>query len=102
MPDTLKPGIDSYDREMVIDYYGFNSVEEYYRQTSALYFLDRLTLPYLIIYSQDDPMFEPDILPQMKQQMAQKPNAHLILTEKGGHSGDKPNGIAKAYRPYIS
>jgi predicted alpha/beta-fold hydrolase len=93
-PDTLKPGaveritsIDSYDREMVIDYYGFNSVEEYYRQTSALYFLDRLTLPYLIIYSQDDPMFEPDILPQMKQQMAQKPNAHLILTEKGGHIG---------------
>jgi len=91
-PHTLKPGavecitsIDNYDREMVIDYYGFNSIFAYYHQTSALYFLDRLALPYLIIYSQNDPLFEPSIWPQMKQRMAQNRNAHLILTKKGGH-----------------
>lgn len=91
-PDSLKPdalermtSVDSCDRQMVIDYYGFQRVEDYYRQTSALYILDRLTLPYLIIYAQDDPIFDPQIIPQMKQRMAQNPNAHLILTEKGGH-----------------
>lgn len=89
---SLKPGalermtsVSECDREMVIDYYGFQSVEDYYHQTSALYFLDQLTLPYLIIYAQDDPLFDPQIIPQMKQRMAQNSNAHLILTEKGGH-----------------
>ncbi|MDJ1180488.1 alpha/beta fold hydrolase [Roseofilum sp. BLCC_M91] len=93
-PQSLKPGalermisVDNCDREMVIDYYGFNSVEDYYQQTSALYFLDQLTLPYLIIYAEDDPLFDPQIIPHMKQRMAQNPNAHLILTKKGGHIG---------------
>ncbi|WP_318722978.1 YheT family hydrolase [Roseofilum sp. SID1] len=99
-PQTLKSGavermtsVDRCDREMVIDYYGFNSIEDYYHQTSALYFLDRLTLPYLIIYAEDDPLFNPQIIPQMKERMAQNSHAHLILTQKGGHIShiNKPN-----------
>jgi len=101
-PQSIKPGalermtsLDNCDREMVIDYYGFNSVEDYYQQTSPLYFLDQLTLPYLIVYAEDDPLFDPAIIPQMKQRMAQNPNAHLILTEKGGHVAhiNQPNPL---------
>lgn len=91
-PYTVKPGavehirsIDSFDREMVIDYYGFASVCEYYKKTSAIYFLDKLTLPYLIIYSEDDPMFDPKLITEVKKIMSNNPNAHLILTEFGGH-----------------
>ena len=91
-PETVKPGaierinsLDSFDREMVIDYYGFISVEEYYSKTSTLYFLDQLNLPYLIIYAQDDPMFEPNLIFEAQQRIEQNPNGRIILTQSGGH-----------------
>jgi uncharacterized protein len=92
-PHTLKPdavesikSIDSFDREMAIAHYGFTSVAEYYQKTSAIYFLDQLTLPYLLVYSQDDPMFDPKLIKEAKQLMDGNSNAHLILTEFGGHT----------------
>jgi predicted alpha/beta-fold hydrolase len=91
-PNTVKSGaverigsIDSFDHEMVINYYGFESVTEYYQKTSAIYFLDKLTLPYLIIYSENDPMFDPKLIQEAKKLMSTNSNAHLILTEFGGH-----------------
>lgn len=77
--------IDSYDREIAIGYYGFASVAEYYRQTSALYFLDELTLPHLILYSKDDPMFVPDLVPEIKRRTSSNPHSRFVLTDKGGH-----------------
>ncbi len=92
-PDAVKPGavervnsIDSFDREMVIDYYGFASVDEYYQKTSAIYFLTELTLPYLIVYAEDDPIFDPKLIPEIKQLISENPYAHLLLTEFGGHT----------------
>ncbi|MEG4575277.1 alpha/beta fold hydrolase [Microcoleus sp. N3A4] len=92
-PYTVKPGaveriksIDSFDREIAIDYYGFTSVAEYYQKTSAIYFLDKLTLPYLIVYSQDDPMFDPKLIAEVEQLTDGNPNAHFILTQFGGHT----------------
>ncbi len=91
-PNTVKSGaverigsIDSFDQEMVIDYYGFESVTEYYQKTSAIYFLDKLTLPYLIIYSENDPMFDPKLIQEAKKLMSNNSNAHLIVTQFGGH-----------------
>lgn len=91
-PNAVKAGtvervnsIRAFDREMVIDYYGFSSVEEYYQKTSGLYLLDRLTLPYLAIYAADDPMFAPDLVPEIRQRSQQNPYARLLLTELGGH-----------------
>lgn len=91
-PETVKSGaierIDSiraFDREMVIDYYGFASVAEYYRKTSALYLLDRLTLPYLIVYAADDPVFDPSLVPEIKLRVNQSAYGHLLLTSQGGH-----------------
>ena len=92
-PHTLKPdaverikSIDSFDREMAIAYYGFSSVSEYYQKTSAIYFLERLTLPYLLVYAQDDPMFDPKLITEAEQLISGNPNAHLILTNFGGHT----------------
>lgn len=92
-PETMKPGalkrinsIDSFDQEMVIDYYGFASVAEYYEKTSALYFLDKLTRPYFMLYSQDDPMFEPGLVADLKERVARNPQAYLLMTKHGGHT----------------
>jgi len=91
-PNTLKPGnlerihsIDSFDHEIVIDYYGFASVAEYYRKTSGLYILEKLDRPYLMIYAQDDPMYEPAIIAELQQRIRTNPKASLMLTKRGGH-----------------
>ncbi|HEY9633149.1 MAG TPA: alpha/beta fold hydrolase [Coleofasciculaceae cyanobacterium] len=91
-PEAIKPGavervnsIRTFDEYMVIDYYGFASVTDYYQKTSALYLLDTLALPYLVIYAADDPMFDPELLPELEQRTSCNPYAQLILTPQGGH-----------------
>lgn len=91
-PEAVKQGaaervdsIRAFDREMVIDYYGFPSTEDYYQKTSGLYLLDRIQLPYLLIYAADDPMFIPDLVPEIQQRCGQNPLANLLLTSRGGH-----------------
>lgn len=77
--------IRSFDQEMVIDYYGFSSVTEYYEQTAGLYLLDQLTLPYLVIYAADDPIFDSSLVTDLKNRMSSNSYGHLLLTDYGGH-----------------
>jgi uncharacterized protein len=98
--NTIKDGalariysIDSFDQEMAIAYYGFANVNEYYEKTSGLYLLDKLTLPYLIIYAKDDPMYDPTLVPEIQERIGMNPHAHLILSDRGGHTAHI--GIAK-------
>ncbi|NBD17685.1 MAG: alpha/beta fold hydrolase [Cyanobacteria bacterium] len=77
--------IRDFDREMVIDYYGFASDTDYYHYTAGLYLLDQLTLPYLIVYAADDPIFEPNIIPEMQAKVEKNADGHLLLTAHGGH-----------------
>jgi uncharacterized protein len=93
-PETVPPGIlervnyiSEFDDEMVIDYYGFSSVEDYYKQTSGLYLLEDLKLPHLILYAKDDPMFDPRILPELRLRSGGNPQATLVITPHGGHVG---------------
>ena len=83
-PDRID-SIRSFDREMVIDYYGFRSVTEYYHLTGGLYLLDRLTLPYLVVYAADDPIFDPSLVPEIESRVASNPHGKLLLTDCGGH-----------------
>ncbi len=92
-PETVTPGIidlihsiDEYDRHMSIDYYGFTNIFDFYRATSALYIFDKIKLPFLIIYAQDDPVFDPDLIMEVQRQVKNNPNSSLILTEAGGHN----------------
>jgi predicted alpha/beta-fold hydrolase len=91
-PDAVKPSavesvnsIRAFDQYMVIDYYGFASVAEYYQKTSGLYLLEAIALPYLVIYAADDPLFEPELIPELERRTSGNPYAHLILTSQGGH-----------------
>ena len=91
-PEAVKPGavervnsIRTFDQYMVIDYYGFTSVFDYYEKTSGLYLLDTIALPYLVIYAADDPLFAPEVIPELEERTSRNPNAHLILTPQGGH-----------------
>jgi len=88
LSSTQVERIDSirrFDREVVIDYYGFTSETDYYNQTAGLYLLEQLTLPYLIVYAMDDPIFDPTLGPDIQARMANNSYGHLLLTNHGGH-----------------
>lgn len=76
-----------YDHELVIPRLGFASVEEYYRLSSPLPFLPHLTKPTLILYPQDDPMFDPTIVPDLQAACGENCAIDLQITATGGHVG---------------
>ncbi len=76
-----------FDHELVVPRLGLTSVEEYYQVSSPLPFLPHLTKPTLILYPQDDPMFDPTIVPDLINACQNNPHIQLIVTEQGGHVG---------------
>lgn len=77
----------SFDRELVIERLGFTSVEDYYAASSPLPFLPYLEKPTLILYAVDDPLFDPDIIPDLEKACQSNPAITLGLTQYGGHVG---------------
>jgi predicted alpha/beta-fold hydrolase len=93
-PGTINPeaieranSIWSFDHELVIGRLGFPSVEAYYEASSALHLLPNLEKPTLIVYAQDDPLFDPAIIPDLKAVCASNKAIDLLLTRYGGHVG---------------
>ncbi|WP_315788362.1 YheT family hydrolase [Fischerella sp. JS2] len=77
----------SFDEELVIQRLGFPSVKAYYDASSALQLLPNLQKPTLIIYAEDDPLFDPAIIPDLQLACAANPMIDLLLTRSGGHVG---------------
>jgi predicted alpha/beta-fold hydrolase len=93
-PNSIDPeaiarvnSIWSFDEELVIKRLGFSSVEAYYDASSALQLLPNLQKPTLIIYAEDDPLFDPAIIPDLQSACAANPRIDLLLTRYGGHVG---------------
>jgi predicted alpha/beta-fold hydrolase len=76
-----------FDHELVIDRLGFATVEAYYDASSPLPFMAELTIPTLILYAADDPLFSPEIIPDLERVCAANPSLDLVLTDCGGHVG---------------
>jgi predicted alpha/beta-fold hydrolase len=93
-PDDFDPeaiaraeSIWGFDRELVIPRLGFASVEAYYAASAALPLLDRLTKPTLVLYAQDDPMFDPALGPELAAAGDRNAWLDVLLTQHGGHVG---------------
>ena len=91
-PDFIDPeaidranSIWKFDEEFIIERLGFSSVEAYYQATSPLYFLPHLQKKTLIIYAEDDPLFDPTIVPDLKAACKNNSAIDLIVTRYGGH-----------------
>ncbi len=76
-----------FDRELVIGPLGFPSVEAYYQASSPLYILPQLSKSTLIVYAEDDPMFDPTLVPDLQAACDRNDALHLLLTQYGGHVG---------------
>lgn len=76
-----------FDHELVIKPLGFASVEDYYAASSGLQLLPQFRKPTLILYAEDDPLFDPTIIPDLKAATSQNSAIHLLSTQYGGHVG---------------
>lgn len=64
--------------------YGAESADDYYAKNASKPWLDKITLPALIINAKNDPFMPPEFLPT---QAEVSPTVTLEYTEEGGHVG---------------
>lgn len=92
----LEPGFDvdgilestsirAFDEALTAPLHGFDSAEQYYRESSSSGFLEGIRVPTLLLHSMDDPFLPSDAVPTTT--MGDNPLLHPVLTAKGGHVG---------------
>jgi len=75
--------------------HGFADAEEYYEENSALYFLERIKVPVLILNAQNDPFLSHKCFPY---QLAKKSNlVYVEFPNHGGHVGFTPHNFQNPY-----
>ena len=65
--------------------WGFGSIEEYYKEASALPYVGQISVPALMIHAKDDPIVPAS--PLGSEQIVGNPNIIVMLTKHGGHGG---------------
>lgn len=73
-----------YDSLYTVPVHGFESVDEYYSQTSSRHYLKTISVPTLLLHAKDDPFMTEEAIPQPNELSSK---VKLELTETGGHVG---------------
>lgn len=74
-----------FDRRFTAPFHGFRSVEEYWGSSSALKYLQDISVPTLAISALDDPFLSPSCFPHALAE--QHPHLYLETPLHGGHVG---------------
>jgi hypothetical protein len=74
-----------FDRRFTAPFHGFSSVEEYWRTSSSLRYLDGIAIPTLALSATDDPFLSPSCLPLERART--HPSLFLETPQHGGHVG---------------
>jgi len=81
--------IRQFDDAYTAPHAGFGTAANYYHQASAIRLIDRVTIPTLIVGSEDDP-FEP-VAQFRRPEVTGNPAVRVILSPNGGHCGFMSN-----------
>jgi predicted alpha/beta-fold hydrolase len=65
--------------------HGFSGAEDYYKRSSSIHFVGRITTPTLALNAADDPFLPADVLP--RAQVAASSSVDFRVTKTGGHVG---------------
>jgi uncharacterized protein len=74
-----------FDEKFTAPLHGFKSALEYWKDSSSIFYLDKISIPTLIVNAQNDPFLTPECYPIKEAQN----NDHLFLEmpKYGGHCG---------------
>ncbi len=73
-----------FDDKVTAPLHGFSGVHDYYSQSSSRQFLNKITVPTLLLHAKDDPFMTPDVIPE-PHELAEC--VTLEVTNAGGHLG---------------
>jgi predicted alpha/beta-fold hydrolase len=74
-----------FDNAATAPLHGFRDADDYYRQSSSLYYLGRIRTPALCINAEDDPFLPREALERARA--AASPAVQIVTTPRGGHVG---------------
>eukprot|EP00798_Chlamydomonas_sp_ICE-L_P020084 gene20084-26801_t len=77
--------IDGYDEAVTIHSFGWESVEEYYKNGSSQRSVARIQIPLMCIHALDDPISCKEAIPY--EELTANANCVLVTTGSGGHLG---------------
>jgi hypothetical protein len=92
---TKARGLVEFDNALTAPRHGWRDAAEYYAVNSSIDYLDKVTVPLLLIHAKDDPMVP--FGPYMSVDWDALPTTRLILTDHGGHVGFHSRGSAPYY-----
>jgi uncharacterized protein len=67
--------------------HGFRDAHDYYSQSSAIGWIDKIRLPTLLLSAVDDPFLPPEVLDDVRPIAARNPALEVEFVERGGHVG---------------
>lgn len=76
-----------FDDLMTAPLHGFADARDYYSRSSSLGWIDRISIPTLLLSSVDDPFLPPEVLDEVHAIAQDNPALQLEFTLKGGHAG---------------
>jgi predicted alpha/beta-fold hydrolase len=84
--------IRDFDDQITARYCGFAGAQDYYTRAASANVIDRIVVPTLVLYAEDDPFIR--ILPKTRQKLLNNPNITFVETASGGHCAflAEPNG----------
>ena len=77
--------IRAFDRDFTAPRNGYDSVDDYYADNSAVPSLPKITIPTVLLYALDDPFIPADVYEEFDWQ--RNPKLFPLLVERGGHVG---------------
>ncbi len=84
----------SFDEQLTAPIHGFSSAADYYRKSSCRSYLNKISLPTLIVQSKDDPFLPVSAIPAAPELSN---HVRLMLTNKGGHVGFLGRDLDESY-----
>jgi uncharacterized protein len=87
---------EEFDGRYTAPVHGFRDAEDYWEKTSARQFLDRITVPTLILIACDDPLLTPESFPVAEAEG--NPCLFLEMPKSGGHLGFID--LARGFEPW--
>tara|TARA_R110001599_G_scaffold9079_1_gene45174 strand:+ start:2951 stop:3916 length:966 start_codon:yes stop_codon:yes gene_type:complete len=84
-----------YDQRYTAPLNGFKSAEQYWEESSCLFYLNKIKVPCLILNALDDPFLPDECYPV--DYVAKNPNLVLEMPKYGGHVGFMPENRSLPY-----
>ena len=85
LPEFHGRSLYEFDDQVTAPLHGFEDAEDYYRQCSAGYFLDRIQTPGLFLHSREDPICPFETVPE--HQIHETGHFEALFPDRGGHVG---------------